>query len=104
MCEDENRPLLARAVLFCYDRGMSENGEQREARLRRLEQEHEEFRRDLKMLLTAQVIQKDQIDQLIKTIETEALDAQSKAFDRRVDNLVSSIADLISRIPPSSLR
>jgi hypothetical protein len=92
---------------------MSDNGEQRDARLGRLEQEHEEFQRDLKMLLTAQVIQKDQIDQLLKAIEIEGkerrekdatLEAQNRALDQRVDNLVSSIADLIRRIPPESLR
>jgi septal ring factor EnvC (AmiA/AmiB activator) len=92
---------------------MSDNGEQRDARLRRLEQEHEEFQRDLRQLLTAQVLQKDEIDKQIVAVDklTKALEAErterrekDAVLDRRVDNLVSSIADLIRRIPPESLR
>jgi septal ring factor EnvC (AmiA/AmiB activator) len=92
---------------------MSDNGEQREARLRRLEQEHEEFQRNLRQLLTAQVLQKNEIDKqivavdkLAKALEAERTERPEKdaLLDQRVDNLVSSIADLIRRIPPESLR
>ncbi len=81
----------------------------------RIEREHEEFRADLKQLLIAQVIQKDQIDQLLKVtqeqtrqLEAEASERRSKdgslqertsALDARVDKLVIAIGELVSRMP-----
>jgi hypothetical protein len=43
---------------------------------------------------------------LTKALEAERTERREKdaVLDRRVDNLVSSIADLIRRIPPESLR
>ena len=88
------------------------NGGEYEARLRRVEKEHEDFRLDLRQLLTAQVIQKDQIDKLLaglekeaeeRRLETERLREKDIILDRRVDDLVSAIGDLIRRIPPQNL-
>jgi hypothetical protein len=81
------------------------NGNERDARIERLQQEHEEFQRDLKQLLTAQVIQKTQIDDLLKITQehTRQLEAESVArrekdavLDARVDKLVSAIGEFIS--------
>jgi predicted nucleic acid-binding Zn-ribbon protein len=88
------------------------NGSEYVARLQRMEKEHEEFRRDLRQLLTAQVLQKDQIDKLLASLEKEAEERRTQAqqlrekdamLDRRVDDLVSAIGDLIRRIPPQNL-
>jgi bisphosphoglycerate-independent phosphoglycerate mutase (AlkP superfamily) len=85
-----------------------ENGN-RDARLDRIERimetmaaDHEQFRADYKQLLIAQVLQKDAIDQLLTV--TQEHTRQIAALDSRVDKLVFSIADLIQRIPPESLR
>jgi hypothetical protein len=89
------------------------NGSERDARLNRIEQEHDEFRRDMKNLLIAQVIQKSEIDDLLKLtreqtrqleLESTARREKDEALDARVDKLVSSIGELISRIPPENLR
>lgn len=89
------------------------NGNERDARLERIEREHDEFRRDIRDLLTAQIIQKGEIDDLLKNsqqqgrnLEAEAKERREKdaALDKRVDHLVSSIGDLIRRIPPENLR
>lgn len=85
------------------------NGSEWEARYQRNEQEHDQFRRDLRDLLTAQVIQKAEIDDLLKsqrelTRNLEQLRAKDEALDARVDKLVSAIGDLIRRIPPENLR
>lgn len=89
------------------------NGNERDARLERMERDHEEFRRDLRQLLTAQVLQKDAIDEVLKIaqentrqLEIEAGERREKdaALDKRVNDLVSSIGDLIRRIPPENLR
>lgn len=81
--------------------------------------DHEQFRAEHKQLLIAQVVQQDEIDKLLaitkehtRQIEADrdqmlALreaqrDGQS-ALDKRVNDLVSAIADLIARIPPQNL-
>lgn len=70
--------------------------------------DHEQFRTDHKQLLTAQVLQKDEIDQLLKvtrehtaqlTAETEQRRAKDAALDARVDKLVSAIGELIRSRP-----
>jgi septal ring factor EnvC (AmiA/AmiB activator) len=75
----------------------------------KLEQNQEEFQRDLKQLLTAQVIQGDQLSELRKTVEENArrigqhdremaeLRAHGKDIDSRIAALVSAIGQLISR-------
>jgi len=65
---------------------------------------HEEFQRDLNQLLTAQVIQKSQIDDLLKvtqenTRQLELSREKDAALDARVDKLVSVLGELISRPP-----
>jgi hypothetical protein len=89
------------------------NGSEREARLSQIENQQEEFRRDMKNLLIAQVIQKSQIDDLLKVTEAhskqferEAIERREKdaALDKRLAALIGGIGDLISRIPPQSLR
>jgi chromosome segregation ATPase len=85
------------------------NGSEWEARWQRNEEEHDQFRRDLRDLLTAQVIQQGRIDDLLKATERlsssmEQSRAKEAVLDKRVDDLVSAIADLIRRIPPENLR
>jgi predicted nucleic acid-binding Zn-ribbon protein len=89
------------------------NGSEWEARLRRVEQEHETFQRDIRNLLTAQVLQKDEIDSLLKAsreqrqsleLEREQRKAVDEALDRRVSDVVSAIGELIRRIPPENLQ
>ena len=65
---------------------------------------HEEFQRDLNQLFTAQVIQKSQIDDLLKvtqknTRQLELSREKDAALDARVDKLVSVLGELISRPP-----
>jgi len=65
---------------------------------------HEEFQRDLNHLLIAQVIQKSQIDNLLKvsqeqTRQLELSREKDAALDARVDKLVSVLGELISRPP-----
>ena len=88
---------------------MPEENGNRDTRLDRIERimemlaaDHEQFRADHKQLLIAQVLQKDAIDQLLKV--TQEHTREIAALDGRVDKLVFSIADLIRRIPPESLR
>lgn len=69
---------------------------------------HEQFRVDLQQLLTAQVLQKDALEQQSKLIEQHSrqIEAESRerrekdaVLDARVDNLVSAIGDFIRRLP-----
>lgn len=95
---------------------MAQSNGDRDSRLDRMERtlelliaDHEQFRVDLKQLLTAQVLQADQIRQHTEQIDKVSqsiaeLRAKDAALDARVDNLVSAIASLIERIPPQSLR
>ncbi|HEY3454911.1 MAG TPA: hypothetical protein VGK64_09940 [Bryobacteraceae bacterium] len=67
--------------------------------------DHERFRHDLQQLLTAQVLQKDALEQQAKLAEHHtqqilALREKDAALDARVDNLVSAIGELIRRLPP----
>jgi hypothetical protein len=89
------------------------NGNERDARLNRIEQEHEDFRRGMRDLLTAQVIQKGEIDDLLKDsrllrasleLERDQRKAGDDDLGQRVQDLVSAIGDLIRRIPPENLR
>jgi predicted ArsR family transcriptional regulator len=66
------------------------------------------FANDHKQLLTAQVLQKDEIDQLVVltkeqsaqlAAETEHRRAKDAVLDARVDKLVSAIGDLVQRLP-----
>ena len=84
------------------------NGNERDARIERLRQEHEVFQRDLQQLLTAQVIQKSQIDDLLASqdkamhhLEAETITRREKdaVLDARVDKLVSAIGEFISQLP-----
>ncbi len=84
------------------------NGNEPDARIERLRQEHEAFQRELQQLLTAQVIQKSHIDDLLKVTQenTRQLEAESIArrekdatLDARVDKLVSAMGEFISRLP-----
>ena len=94
---------------------MAEGNGNRDTRLDRIERalelmidDHERFRHDLQQLLTAQVLQKDALEQQAKLIEqhTRQIEAESKerrekdaALDARVDKLVSAIGELIHRLP-----
>lgn len=81
--------------------------------LERIALDHEEFRHEHKQLLTAQVLQKDQIerhteqiDKLLKGLENEGRERREKdaALDARLADLVKAIGDLIRHIPPENLR
>jgi bisphosphoglycerate-independent phosphoglycerate mutase (AlkP superfamily) len=87
---------------------MAETNGNRDTRMDRIEKAlellisgHEQFRQDHKQLLIAQVVQSDQIAQVLRVTEQHTL--QIEALDKRVDKLVSSIGDLIARIPPATL-
>jgi hypothetical protein len=65
--------------------------------------DHERFRHDLQQLLTAQVLQKDALEQQTLQIEQhtrqiEALRAKDAVLDERVDKLVSAIGDFVRRV------
>jgi hypothetical protein len=72
---------------------------------------HEEFDRDLKQLLIAQVLQADEIDKLWKTVQeqskqiaehTKHLELQrenGKDLDRRINDLVSATGEFIRSRP-----
>jgi hypothetical protein len=69
--------------------------------------DHERFRRDLQQLLTAQVLQKDALEQQAKLSEQHtqqilALREKDAALDARVDSLVSAIGEFICRLPQAS--
>lgn len=94
---------------------MAEGNGDRETRLDRIERalelmidDHERLHHHLQQLLTAQVLQKDALEQQAKLIEqhTRQIEAESKerrekdaALDARVDKLVSAIGELIRRLP-----
>jgi hypothetical protein len=94
---------------------MADGNGERDTRLDRIERalelfidDHEQFRDDHKLLLTAQVLQKEAIDALLQTtqehsrqIEAEARERRAKdiVLDERLDKLVSAIGDLINRLP-----
>ena len=98
---------------------MAEPNGDRGTRLDRIERilelliaDHEQFRVDHKQLLTAQVLQSEEIDKLLKVtqehsrqIEDErvARKESTAALDKRVNDLVAAIGALIARIPPQSL-
>ena len=90
---------------------MPEHNGSRDTRLDRIERalelmidDHERFRHDLQQLLSAQVLQKDALEQQAKLAEQHtqqilALRAKDAQLDARVDNLVSAIGDFIRRLP-----
>ena len=94
---------------------MPEQNGDRDTRLDRIERaleliidDHERFRHDLQQLLTAQVLQKDALEQQAKLIERHSsqIEAESRerrekdaVLDARVDKLVSAIGDFIRRLP-----
>jgi hypothetical protein len=105
---------------------MAETNGNRDSRMDRIEKalelliaDHEQFRHDHKQLLIAQVLQKDEIDQLLKVTQehTRQIEAERAvladersarreemaALNKRVDDLVGAIGNLISRIPPATL-
>jgi hypothetical protein len=98
---------------------MAETNGNENTRLDRIEKvlelivsDHEQFRQEHKQLLIAQVVQSDQIAENAKQIAalTQRMEAESIArketdarLDARVDKLVSSIGELIARIPPTAL-
>ena len=66
--------------------------------------DHVQFRADHKQLLTAQMLQKDAIDQLVvltkeHTVQIDKQSVQIAALDGRVDRLVAAIGEMISRTP-----
>ncbi|HEY6990295.1 MAG TPA: hypothetical protein VH369_18010 [Bryobacteraceae bacterium] len=93
---------------------MPEQNGNRHTRLDRIERalelmidDHERFRRDLQQLLTAQVLQKDALEQQAKLSEQHtqqilALREKDAALDARVDSLVSAIGEFICRLPQAS--
>jgi hypothetical protein len=98
---------------------MAETNGNQNTRLDRIEKalelminDHEQFSQEHKQLLIAQVVQSDQIAANARQIAalTQRMEAESiirketdARLDARVDKLVSSIGELIARIPPSSL-
>ncbi len=105
---------------------MAESNGNQNTRLDRIERalelliaDHEQFRVDHQQLLTAQVVQQGEIEKLLaitqehtRQIEAERdqIDAHRQlqregqaALDKRVNDLVSAIGDLIARIPPQNL-
>jgi hypothetical protein len=98
---------------------MAEPNGNRDTRMDRIERalelliaDHEQFRQDHKQLLTAQIIQKDEIDQLLKITQehTRQIEAErfvrreeTAALNKRVNDMVTAIGNLISRIPPAML-
>lgn len=94
---------------------MAEPNGNRDTRMDRIEKalelmisDHEQFRQEHKQLLISQVVQSGQIANNSRQIEalTQRMNQQvdiTAALDSRVDKLVSSIGDLIARIPPASL-
>jgi hypothetical protein len=69
--------------------------------------DHEQFRAEHKQLLIAQVVQQDELDKLLKVTQEHTHQMQAErserrevtaALDKRVNDLVSAIGDLISRI------
>jgi len=94
---------------------MPEQNGDRDTRLDRIERaleliidDHERFGHDLQQLLTAQVLQKDALEQQAKLIERHSsqIEAESRerrekdaVLDARVDKLVSAIGDFIRRLP-----
>ena len=93
---------------------MPEQNGNRDTRLDRIERaleliidDHERFRHDLQQLLTAQVLQKDALEQQAKLSEQHtqqilALREKDAALDARVDSLVSAIGEFIRRLPQAS--
>jgi bisphosphoglycerate-independent phosphoglycerate mutase (AlkP superfamily) len=98
---------------------VAETSGNRDARMDRIEKalemliaDHEQFPHDHKQLLIAQVLQKDETDQLLKVtrehtrqIEAERLARREEtvALNKRVADLVGAIGNLISKIPAASL-
>ena len=90
---------------------MAETNGERDTRLDRIERalelliaDHEQFRADHKLLLTAQVLQKDEIEKLLAVTQehTRQLTAEAehrRALDARVDALVSAIGEVVRRLP-----
>ena len=97
---------------------MPEENGSRDTRLDRIERalellisDHEQFRVDLRQLLTAQVLQKAEIEEHTKQILAQSeqignlgdqignLRAKDAALDERVDKLVSAIGELVRRMP-----
>jgi hypothetical protein len=70
------------------------------------ERDHEEFMRDHKQLMTWQVLMQEKMDRWTEqnNAERSAQRETNAALDARVDKLVSSIGQLISRIPPAALK
>ena len=93
---------------------MPEQNGNRDTRLDRIERaleliidDHERFRHDLQQLLTAQVLQKDALEQQAKLSEQHtqqilALREKDAALDARVDSLVSAIGEFVRRLPQAS--
>ncbi len=74
--------------------------------------DHEQFRADHKQLLIAQVVQSDEIEKLLKVTQEQTRQLKEEniarkettaALDKRVNDLVLAIGDLIARIPPQNL-
>jgi hypothetical protein len=98
---------------------MAETNGNRDSRMDRIERalelliaDHEQFRADHKQLLIAQVVQSDQISELLKVTQEHSRQIEEErtarkettaALDKRVDDLVVAIGDLIARIPPQNL-
>ncbi len=84
-----------------------DNGNERDARLARMEAAQETFQRDLQQLLTAQVLQQDALEKQSELLqkhveqsnrEFDQLRAHGKQVDERIDKLGERIEQLVSGI------
>jgi septal ring factor EnvC (AmiA/AmiB activator) len=81
------------------------SGDNGSERLTRMQQEIDELRADVRILLRAQILQKDQIDHhetRLDRIEA-ALDrmaANGERLDERIEKLVSAIGELVRQSNP----
>ena len=76
-------------------------------RLTRIEHELDELRTDVRILLRAQVLQKDELDNhesRLDRIEAaiDRMTAHGREVDDRIDKLVSAIGALVQRSTPGS--
>lgn len=81
----------------------SDNGSER---LSRMEREIDELRTDVRILLRAQVLQKDELDQHTSRLERieaglERLVENGQRLDERIEKLVSAIGTLVRHTNPA---
>ncbi|MBV9155791.1 MAG: hypothetical protein JO097_05995 [Acidobacteriaceae bacterium] len=83
-----------------------ENGNERDARLARIEKERENFRRDINLLRNAQILQNGAIKELGLHMDEAATQSEiadnawrerGDTIDRQIEALVSAIGELVRR-------